>query len=139
MSRVGGIDKDKIDLVGQLWRKRSGIDAENVFAGGMDVVAEGLAIQIAGHIQRSAAAGAGIDDQIALLRITHEKIPDDVARRRSAVIRIALHIIAVMLRGIVPEGGGLDAKARLSKFHVWRLTTALAQGESRDADSATCL
>jgi hypothetical protein len=60
-------------------RKLSGIDAKDVLARGMHVVAKRAAVQIARHIQRRPAAAEGIDDQVFLRRVTLEEIPDDVA------------------------------------------------------------
>ena len=83
----------------------------------MHVIAQGPAVQVAGNIQRRAAAGARVDDQILFSGVSLQQIPEDVAGRGAGEIWIALHAVAVVLGGIVPECRWLKPQRRLAEFH----------------------
>ena len=131
MRGVRGIDEDEVGLFGELRRELAGIDAEDVFAGGVHVVAQGAAAQFARDIEGGAAAGAGIDHEIFRFGVSLEQVPDDVAGRGAAIVGVALDSVAVMLRGIFPERGGLEAQGRLMDFHAAFLSAQRWMAKSR--------
>jgi hypothetical protein len=119
--QVGGVrrvDEHEVDLPRQLRRELPRVDAEDVLARRVDVVAQRPPAEVTRHVQSRPAAGERVDYQIVRLRIPLEQIPDDVARRRALVVRVTLHALAVVLRGVVPQRRDLRPQRRLLELHT---------------------
>ena len=102
---------------------RAGIDAEDVLARRMNVVAQRAAIQIPGDIERGSATAEAVNDQVLFVCVAFKQVPDDVTGRGALVRGLALVAFTGMLRGIFPEGRRLQDQWRFLELHATQIIT----------------
>lgn len=108
MRGVGRVDEYKVGFF-VFERELAGIDTEDILAGGINIVAQCPAAEVAGDIQGCSASAHRVYYQVARLGVPLQKVPDNVTWGGSAVIGITLKLVTVMLGGILPKRANFES------------------------------
>ena len=153
MRGIRGIHKHKVGRRIGHWQS-AGVGRGDVRARWPQVETNAFSIQIVTHVKRGSASAHGIDHHIAASGVTLQQLPNHPAGRCTFILLVALLIPSpvipllfgqVMLRGILPKRGGLNALRRFAAperdavvVHGWRTlirASAIVRTTKADPDS----